>query len=96
MENFLDKLRTLAAHESTEETAESVNLTLTKQQFVDKMKLEMNGKGDLLLDLLERGEWRIAERMGLIHGEHKNGEVVFTVPRWNNLVQHLRIVHSVC
>lgn len=96
MQDFLDTLRTMAAHGPTQETAESVNLVLTKQQFVDKMKLEMDGNGDLLLDLLERGEWRIAERMGLIHGEQKDGEVVFTIPRWNNLVQHLRIVHSVC
>lgn len=91
MKDFLDNLR--GAIEPIEESAESQNLTLTKEEFFLKMMLEE--KGIELLDLLESGEWRVAERMGLINGYIKDGEPYFDIPRWKNLVAHLRIVNSV-
>jgi len=91
MKDFLDNLR--GSIEPTEESAESQNLTLTKEEFFFKMLLEDNGIE--LLDLLERGEWKVAERMGLINGYIKDGAPFFDIPRWKNLVAHLRIVNSV-
>lgn len=93
MKKFLDNLRSLAAHNTTEESAETQNLTLVKQQFMDKMLQEKDGWD--LLDCLEGGEWKVAERLGLINGYVKDGQPCFNVPRWNNLVAHLRIVNSV-
>lgn len=92
MKEFLDNLRALTG-ESTQENTESKNLTLTKEQFMGKMLLEEDGVG--LLDLLESGEWRVVERMGMINGYVKDGKPYFDVPRWNNLVAHLRIVNSI-
>lgn len=93
MKEFLDNLRKQAAVGSTEENTESQNLILFKQQFMDKMLQEKDGWA--LLDCLESGEWRVAERLGLINGYVKDGQPCFDVPRWNNLVEHLRIVNSV-
>lgn len=78
---------------TTEETAETKNLHLTKQQFMDKVLKEKDGWA--LLDCLEGGEHRIAERLGLINGYHQNGEIYFDIPEWNNLIAHLRIVNSI-
>jgi hypothetical protein len=93
MKEFIDNLRKQAAGIMTEETAESQNLTLTKEQFMADMLKEKDGLA--LLDCLENGEWRVAERLGLINGYLKDGAPYFDVPRWNNLVAHLRIVNSV-
>jgi hypothetical protein len=68
-------------------------LTLTKQEFIDKMLQEK--KGEALLDLLAAGEWRVAENLGLILGYRENGKAYFKIPRWRNLVAHLQIVESV-
>ena len=93
MREFIENLRKQVAFGSTEETYESTNLCLTKEQFCSKMLVEKDGQA--LLDLLEMGEWRVAEHLGLIKGYHKENQTCFDVPRWNNLVQHLRIVNSV-
>lgn len=87
-----DELRKLTGH-NTEETAESVDLHLTRDEFMAKMREEPDGQA--LLDLLEAGEWRICERLGLSNAYHADGEAWIDVPRWNNLVAHLRIVNSV-
>lgn len=90
MKEFLDNLRA-ATGENVQES-EPI-LTLSKEDFITKMLKEKDGTA--LLDCLEMGEWRIAERMGLIDGYYEDGKAFFTVPRWNNLVAHLRIVNSV-
>ena len=61
--------------------------------IMDKMLKEKDGWA--LLDLLEIGEWRVVENLGLVNGYIKEGVVYFNIPRWNNLVEHLRIVNSV-
>ena len=86
--DMLDNLRG-----DIQESEDSVNLTLTKEAFMAKMLKEKDGWA--LLDLLEAGEWRIAERLGLIRGYYQDGKTLFEIPRWNNLVEHLRIVNSV-
>ena len=88
-----DDLRKQAAFGTTDETPETSNLHLTREEFMDKMKAEKDGWR--LLDLLESGEWRVAERLGLIRGYREGDKIYFDVPRWNNLVEHLRIVDSV-
>jgi len=75
------------------ETEETTNLTLTKQEFMDKMLQEEDGAE--LLQLLESGESNVTERLGLCHGEIRDGQVVFDIPGWKNLVTHLRIVNGV-
>lgn len=69
------------------------NLHLTRTEFMEKMKKEKDGQQ--LLDLLECGEWRVAERMGLINGFRENGDIYFDIPSWKGLVAHLSIVNSV-
>lgn len=75
------------------ENDDSSMLHLTKDELMAKMYKEKDGHE--LLELLESGESRIVERMGLCHGYIKEGQVVFDIPGWNNLVAHLRIVNSV-
>lgn len=77
----------------TEEAADSIDLVLTKSEFMSRMLKEENGRA--LLCLLEDGESEVAERLGLIHGYIDGGIVYFDIPRWNALVAHLQIVHSV-
>lgn len=79
--------------EDTAETKETTNLVLSKHDFMTRMLKEPDGWQ--LLDLLENGEWRVAERLGLILGERTPRGIEFQVPRWRNLVAHLRIVNSV-
>ena len=92
MDSFLKTLRE-SCGEKTTETEDTLNLTLTKEQFMTKMLQEENGHE--LLQLLESGESDVVERLGLCHGEIKNGQVVFFVPKWNTLLAHLKIVSSV-
>jgi len=66
---------------------------LTKAAFAAKMLAETDGQA--LLDLLEDGEWRICERMGLSDGYIKDGQMFIDVPNWGQLVGHLKIVQSV-
>ena len=66
---------------------------LTKAAFAAKMRAETDGQA--LLDLLEDGEWRICERMGLSDGYIKGGQMFIDVPSWGQLVGHLKIVQSV-
>jgi len=74
--------------------ADQTNLHLTKAEFMEKMKAEKNGRW--LLDTLERGEHRVAERMGLINGYvADDGNIYFDVPSWNALVAHLTAVFLV-
>lgn len=79
--------------EGIHETPETINLVLSKEVFVTRM-LQL-GDGQSLLDLLEDGEWRVAERLKLIKGERIDGQVKFTIPRWNHLITHLRMVNNV-
>ena len=81
------------ANPDLQESPESLDLVLTKDEFEQLMRRESDGEE--LLGLLEKGESSIVERMGLCHGSILNGAVVFNVPRWNNLVAHLRIVNNV-
>lgn len=76
-----------------EETDETTNLHLTRDEFAARMRQMPDG--DSLLNLLEDGEWRVCERMGLCHGYYVNNVPYIDVPGWVNLVAHLRIVHSV-
>lgn len=86
--NF-DKLREAAiGHAITDESP----LTLTTEEFITKVMKEVHGSE--LLDLLESGEWRVAERLGLIHGYKRNNEVYFDIPRWNHFLTHLRLVNG--
>ena len=57
--------------------------------------MRRNEDGQQLLDLMESGEWRVCERLGLCKAYIKEDVAYIDVPRWNNLVQHLRIVDSV-
>jgi hypothetical protein len=75
------------------EKSDGINLKLTKQAFMEKMLQEKDGWP--LLDLLEKGEWRVAENHGLIQGYRENSEIYFEIPSWNHLLAHLRIVNSV-
>lgn len=77
----------------TDEGPETTNLHLTRDEFMARMLGEENGQA--LLDLMEMGEWRVCERLGLTNAYYDNGTAYIDVPRWNNLVTHLRIVHSV-
>lgn len=76
-----------------DETPETVDLHLTREEFMAKMLLEKDGQA--YLDLMEMGEWRVCERMGLTNAYVKEGVAYIDVPRWKNLVAHLRIVNSV-
>lgn len=94
IKNFAEALRQECVDKGAlVEDANSTNLSLNKQEFMEKMLKEKDGEALLLL--LEDGEWKVAERLGLINGRLENGQPRFDVPRWNNLVQHLKIVHSV-
>ena len=47
----------------TDENPETMNLHLTREEFMKKMLQEQGGQS--LLDLMEDGEWRVCERLGL-------------------------------
>lgn len=79
--------------ESVEETPETRSLHLTREEFMARMLLESDGQG--LLDLMESGEWRVCERLGLTSAYYEGKVAYIDVPRWNNLIAHLRIVNSV-
>lgn len=94
----MDDIRRLAESlrsqiEDTAETPETKDLHLTRDEFMARMLLEEDGQA--LLDLMEDGEWRICERLGLTNAYHKEGTPYIDVPRWNNLVAHLKICQSV-
>lgn len=91
LNRFTDGLR--AAIANTDESAETTNLHLSRDEFIARMLREKNGQA--LLDLMEDGEWRVCERMGLTNAYYKEGVAYIDVPRWNNLVAHLGICHSV-
>ena len=75
------------------ETPETTNLHLTRQQFLDRMLIEKDGQA--LIDLMVAGEWKVCERLGLTKSYRDGGVNYIDVPRWNNLLAHLQIVHSV-
>ena len=77
----------------TEETADSTDLHLTRDDFMKRML--RNKDGQQLLDLMELGECWVCERLGLCDAYYEDGVPYIDVPRWNNLVKHLRIVNSV-
>lgn len=77
----------------TEETPETTNLHLTREEFMARMLLEPNGQD--YLNLMEDGEWKVCERMGLTNAYYSDGVAYIDVPRWNNLVAHLKICHQV-
>lgn len=69
-------------------------LLLKRQEFIAKMLEEENGQQ--LLDLLERGEWRVCERLGMSNAFiGDDNEPYIKVPNWDRLVAHLQIVNSV-
>jgi len=76
----------------TAETEDSVALHLTKDEFRMKMLKEPDGQS--LLVLLEDGEHKICERMGLCRGYIENETIYIDVPGWVNLLAHLRIVNG--
>jgi len=78
---------------NSQETAESTDLKLSQAEFIERMIREEDGQS--LLDLMEVGEWRVCERMGLTFGYMQGSTAYIDVPRWNNLVAHLRMVNSV-
>lgn len=92
LKQLQDALRVAAEPEIMART-DQTNLKLTKPDFMEKMKAEKYGQH--LLDTLEDGEFRIAERMGLVHGYFENRQVYFDVPSWNALVAHLTAVYLV-
>lgn len=95
LNDFNENLRQsiMKKEDMIQDTEKSVDLHLSKEQFMEKMQKEPDGWE--LMDLLEIGESAICERMGLIKGYSKDGTVCFDVPRWNNLLAHLRIVNSI-
>lgn len=93
-----DEIKDLAEHlrkqiGGTEESPETTDLHLTRDEFMRRMLLERDGQA--LLDLMESGEWRVCERLGLTNAYLEGSTAYIDVPRWNNLVSHLRIVNSV-
>ena len=68
----------------------TTNLRLSPDEFVKKMYLEHDGEA--LLELMASGEISVCERLGLVSTDEVN-EGVIIVPRWGNLVAHLRIVN---
>jgi hypothetical protein len=92
MDQFLKTLRDACSGGLISESEETVNLHLTRTQFMERMLREP--KGQELLNLMESGEWRICERMGLCNGYVQGGEVYIDVPGWANLVAHLNIVNG--
>lgn len=91
IKDFAESLR--GRIENVGETPDTTGLHLTKKQFMERMLQEKDGQP--LLDLMEDGEWRVCERLGLTNAYHDGGNAYIDVPRWNNLIAHLRIVHSV-
>jgi hypothetical protein len=79
--------------EDLAESPETTRLVLTKDEFASKMMEEKDGQA--LLDLLEIGEWKVCERLGLCFGAVTETGPIIAVPRWKNLVAHLRIVNGV-
>lgn len=77
----------------SEEPTDSTDLHLTRDEFMQRMHREKDGQQ--LLDLMEDGEYIVCERLGLCDGYYEGDVAYIDVPRWNNLVQHLRIVNSV-
>ena len=67
----------------------SEQFSLTWAEFTNKLVQEKNGYA--LHDLFAHGEWKIAERLGLV----KVNGVLVTGPSWTALVNHLTIVESV-
>ena len=89
---MLDSIRQ-ACGEDVKEDGSTTDLHLEREDFMQKMFAEENGQQ--LLDLLEEGEWRVCERMGLSKAYVEDGTAYIDVPRWNNLVAHLKIVNSI-
>jgi len=89
--NFAESIR--GQIENVGETPETTGLHLTRKEFMEKMLLERDGQD--LLDLMEDGEWKVCERLGLTNAYYDGGTAYIDVPRWNNLLGHLRIVQSV-
>jgi hypothetical protein len=92
LDQILKRLRDNAVGQPVEESEESSILHLTRDEFMVKMLQEDNGQA--LLDLMEMGEWRICERMGLCNAYIEGSTAYIDVPGWNNLVAHLQIVNS--
>lgn len=96
IKNFAEHLRKMIG--GTDETSETTDLHLTRKEFMERMLLErmlLEGDGQALLDLMENGEWKVCERLGLTNAYVHEGVAYIDVPRWNNLVTHLRVVNSV-
>lgn len=81
---FLDNLRGSIAEDNT-----TTDLRMSIEDFTRKLIELPDGKE--LAKLLMEGELKIAVRMGLINVEPDG----YHIPRWNNLIEHLRILQSV-
>lgn len=91
IKDFAEGLRKMIG--GTDETSETTELHLTREEFMERMLREPDGQR--LLDLMEDGEWKVCERLGLTNAYYHEGVPYIDVPRWNNLVSHLKIVNSV-
>ena len=89
-EQFEKRLRDLISGGEIHEDEDSTNLHLTQSEFIARMRQEPDGQA--LLDLMESGEWRVCERMGLCEAYWQEHIPYIDVPAWNNLLAHLRIV----
>ena len=84
MSDFIKNLRERIAGPEPSEPFE-----LYFSEFINKLMLEKNGEN--LVKLFNNGEWRIADRLGLV----KINRTLVTGPSWSALVNHLKIVESV-
>lgn len=85
---FVDAIaRTCDVH-VREEGSDDINCRLSTAQFEAKMLREKDGL--LLLQRLEDGEWKQIEQLGLCHAEVRGGLVEFHIPRWLELLRHMR------
>ena len=92
MDQLIKTLRDAASGGLISESEETTNLHLTRDQFMLKMLRETNGQE--LLNLMEMGEWRVCERLGLCNGYIKDGVAWIDVPGWANLLAHLTLVNG--
>ena len=93
LDQIISHLREQAMGGTIAESEESSLLHLTRDEFMTKMLKEENGQE--LLNIMEIGEHRICERLGLCNGYRKDKIIYIDVPGWNNLVSHLQCVFYV-
>lgn len=85
---FMDMLRG-----NIQEDVRTTDLEFTPEQFQFVMLMEEDGERLLHLLIVEQ-EWKVVIGMGLCTFSEDEGRRI-KIPRWNNFLQHLRIVASV-